>query len=99
MLTSKSMGIALWMTCAAAVFFTIRRIRFARPDGWIGELFTAIISALVLGGTATALDFGGWNELDWRSGLFVIFGSMAVCGATRIRRLFTRRRGDAEKSV
>jgi hypothetical protein len=99
MLTSKSMGIALWMTCAVAVFFTIRRIRFARPDGWIGELLTVSISALVLGGVATALDFGGWNELDWRAGLFVVFGSLAIGGASRVGRLFTRRRGDAEKSV
>jgi len=93
------MGIALWMTCAVAVFFTIRTVRFARPDGWIGELFTAIISALLLGGIATALDFGGWNELDWRAGVFVAFGSFAIAGAIRAGRLFTRSRGDAEKSV
>jgi hypothetical protein len=93
------MGIALWMTCAVAVFFTIRSIRFARPVGWIGELFVVVIGALLLGGVATALDFGGWNELDWRAGLFVLFGSMAVGGASRVGRLFTRRRGDAEKRV
>ncbi|MEA2417233.1 MAG: hypothetical protein QOI58_3890 [Thermoanaerobaculia bacterium] len=87
MLTSKSMGIALWMTCAAAVFFAIRRVRFARPKGWIGELFTVVIGALVLGSVATALDFGGWNELDWRAGLFVLFGSAALAGAIRFARL------------
>ena len=90
------MGIALWMTCAAAVFFAIRNIRFGRPAGWIGELFAAVIGALILGGTATALDFGGWNELDWRAGAFVLLGSLAVSGAIRFGRLFTRRRGDAE---
>jgi hypothetical protein len=84
MLTSKSMGIALWITCAAAVFFTIRNIRFGRPMGWIGELFTVVIGGLVLGGTATALDFGGWNEVDWRAGLFVLFGSSAAAGAIRL---------------
>jgi hypothetical protein len=93
------MGIALWMTCAAAVFFAIRAIRFARPAGWIGELATVAGGTFILGGIATALDFGGWNELDWRAGLFVLFGSMAVGGAIRIGRLFTRRRGDAERSV
>jgi hypothetical protein len=93
------MGIALWMTCAVAVFFTIRSIRFARPVGWIGELVTVVISALVLGGIATALDFGGWNELDWRAGLFVAFGSFAIAGASRVGRLFARSRGDAEKSA
>ena len=90
------MGIALWMTCAAAVFFAIRNIRFGRPAGWIGELFAAVIGALILGGIATALDFGGWNELDWRAGAFVLLGSLAVSGAIRFGRLFTRRRGDAE---
>jgi hypothetical protein len=99
MLTSKSMGIALWMICAVAVFFAMRAIRFARLAGWIGELFIVVLGALILGGIATALDFGGWNELDWRAGLFVLFGTMAVGGASRVGRLFTRRRGDAERSV
>jgi 4-hydroxybenzoate polyprenyltransferase len=99
MLTSKSMGIALWMACAAAVFFAIRYIRFGRPVGWIGELLAIVIGALLLGGVATALDFGGWNEIDWRAGLFVLFGSFAISGASRLGRLFTRRRGDAEKGT
>jgi hypothetical protein len=92
------MGIALWIACAAAVFFAIRNIRFGRPAGWIGELFAALISALLFGAIATALDFGGWNELDWRTGLFVLFGCLFVGGAIRFGRLFTRSRGDAEKS-
>jgi hypothetical protein len=90
------MGIALWITCAAAVFLAIRNIRFGRPAGWVGELLTVTISALILGAIATALDFGGWKELDWRAGLFVLFGCFAVAG---IGRLFTRRRGGAEESA
>jgi hypothetical protein len=93
------MGIALWMTCAAVVFFAIRNIRSGRPAGWIGELFAAAIGALVLGGIATALDFGGWNELDWRAALFVLFGLMAIAATIRVGRLFTRSRGDAEEGV
>jgi hypothetical protein len=93
------MGIALWMICAAAVFFAIRHIRFGRPAGWMGELFAVVIGALVLGGIATALDFGGWNEIDWRAALFVFFGSMGLAGVFRFGRLFTRRRGDAVKGV
>jgi len=99
MLTSKSMGIVLWMACAVAVFFTIRNVRFGRSAGWVAELFATVIGSLILGAIATALDFGGWNELDWRAGLFVFFGSMAIGGVVRVGRLFTRRRGDAEKSV
>jgi hypothetical protein len=99
MLTSKSMGIVLWMACAAAVFFTIRNIRFGRPASWLGEFFGVVIFALILGAVATALDFGGWNEVDWRAGIFVLFGSLAIGGAIRVGRLFTRSRGDAERSV
>lgn len=87
MLTSNPMGIALWMLCAAAVFFTIRYVRFGRPKGWIGELLAIVIGALLLGAIATALDFGGWKEPDWRAALFVLFGSAAVAGAIRFVRL------------
>jgi len=78
------MGIALWMLCAAAVFFTIRNIRVGRPAGWIAELLAVVIAALLLGGIATALDFGGWNELDWRAALFVLFGCLAISGVLRL---------------
>jgi hypothetical protein len=84
MLTSKSMGIALWMTCAVAVFVAIRNVRFGRPVGWIVELFTVVISALLLGGLTTALDFGGWKELDWRAALFVLLGCFAMTGVLRL---------------
>jgi hypothetical protein len=39
---------------------------------------------LALGVTATALDFGGWNEPDWRAGLFVFLGALAAAGAIRL---------------
>jgi hypothetical protein len=81
------MGIGLWMLCAAAVFLVIRRVPFGRPASWITELFTAIVSALALGALATALDFGGWNEPDWRAGLFVLLGTAAITGAVRFIRL------------
>ena len=77
------------MACAIAVFFAIRRIPFGRTASWILELFAVILSALVLGAVATALDFGGWNEPDWRAGLFVLFGSAAIAGAVRLARLTT----------
>ena len=81
------MGIALWMACAAAVFLLIRRVPFGRPPNWIAELLAVILSALVLGALATSLDFGGWNEADWRAGLFVLFGCAAIAGAVRLLRL------------
>jgi nicotinamide riboside transporter PnuC len=80
------MGIALWLGCATVIFFIARSVPYARPRRWIGELVTALISAMALGVTATALDFGGWNEPDWRAALFVIFGVAAIVGAVRLIR-------------
>jgi hypothetical protein len=74
------------MACAAAVFLVIRRVPLGRSASWIAELFAVILSALFLGALATALDFGGWNEPDWRAGLFVLFGSAAIAGAVRLVR-------------
>ena len=78
------MGIALWSGCALVVFFVVRRVPYARPAGWIGELLTALISVLAMGLLATALDFGGWKEPDWRAALFVTFGCAAIIGAIRL---------------
>jgi hypothetical protein len=81
------MGIALWSGCALVVFFLARRVPFARPARWIGELFTALVTAPAMGVAATALDFGGWNEPDWRAALFIFFGAAAIVGAIRITRI------------
>jgi peptidoglycan/LPS O-acetylase OafA/YrhL len=81
------MGIALWMVCAVAVFLVIRRVPFGRPKSWIAELLTSILSGFLLGALATALDFGGWREADWRAALFVLFGCAAIAGAFRLIRL------------
>jgi uncharacterized membrane protein YeaQ/YmgE (transglycosylase-associated protein family) len=81
------MGIALWLGCALVVFFVARRVPHGRPAGWFGELAAAIVSALALGVIATALDFGGWNEADWRAPLFVFLGTAAVVGVLRFRHL------------
>ena len=78
------MGIALWAGGAAVVFFSARRVPFGRPGRWIWELTATLASAMILGLVATSLDFGGWNEPDWRAGLFVLFGSAAVIGIMRL---------------
>lgn len=81
------MGIALWSGCALVVFFVVRSLSYARPAGWIGELFTALIGAPAMGILATALDFGGWKEPDWRAALFVTFGCAAMIAAVRLIRI------------
>jgi len=75
-------GIALWFLCGLAAFAVARVVPFARRRPW-GELTIALLAALALGIAATALDFGGWNELDWRAGVFCFFGSFAGAGAVR----------------
>jgi uncharacterized membrane protein YeaQ/YmgE (transglycosylase-associated protein family) len=81
------MGIALWLGCALVVFFIARRVPHGRPARWFAELFTAIVSALAMGVIATALDFGGWNEADWRAALFSFFGCAAIVGLVRLLRI------------
>jgi hypothetical protein len=81
------MGIALWTGCAAVVFLSARVVPFGRSRRWIWELIASLAGAFLLGALATALDFGGWNEPDWRGGLFVFFGSAAVIGVMRIATL------------
>ncbi len=78
------MGIALWLGCALAVFFLARTVPFARTARWLVELIAALASAIALGALATALDFGGWNEADWRAGVFVLFGAAAIVGFVRL---------------
>ncbi len=77
------MGIALWMACALVLFAAARFVPFGRPVRWIGELSTALTSAMLFGFLATYLDFGGWNELEWRAGVFVFFGAATVVGVVR----------------
>jgi predicted MFS family arabinose efflux permease len=81
------MGIALWTACSLLVFAAARFVPPGRTAQWIGELAAALVSAMIFGLLATYFDFGGWNELDWRAGLFVFFGAAAVIAISRIVRL------------
>jgi hypothetical protein len=93
------MGIALWIGCAAAVFFSARYVSHARPARWIGELILAPASAIVFGLAATALDFGGWNEPDWRAALFVFFGTAAAIGMKRLAAVVGRGSGVGDRNA
>ena len=48
------------------------------------ELVLAIVTAFLLGGAASALDFGGWREPDWRAGAFAFAGSFACVALLRV---------------
>ena len=81
------MGIALWMLSGLTAFAAGRFVTAGRPAGFAGELMTALLTAFIAGLLATALDFGGWGELDWRAGSFVFLCALAAIGATRATRL------------
>lgn len=84
------MGIALWLLCGAVAFAASRAIAAGRTPRYAGELVAALVVAFAAGVAATALDFGGWNELDWRAGLFAILCSSAGIAGARIVRLARR---------
>ena len=86
------MGVALWLLCGAAVVATSRMIAAGRPARVIKELFLVVIASAMAGLAATALDFGGWGELDWRAGAFVILCDFAAIGISRSIRMTVMRR-------
>ncbi|MEO6260848.1 MAG: hypothetical protein ABIP63_10875, partial [Thermoanaerobaculia bacterium] len=80
------MGIALWIGAGALASLIAWRIRPMRPRWWWLEPALSLAVALLLGTLATALDFGGWSEPDWRAGIFVFAGSFAAIAGSRIIR-------------
>ena len=77
------MGAAMWFATGVAAFVVARIIPLRRTKRWIPELIVSVVGALLFGVAATALDFGGWNEPDWRCGVFTTLGALAALGATR----------------
>ena len=86
------MGIALWLLCGVAVVAASRAIAAGRPEHFGGELLLAIAVSFLAGLGATSLDFGGWGEVDWRAGAFVILCAAAAIGCSRAIRLAMTRR-------
>lgn len=88
---ARFMGLGLWIAAGLAAWVVARLIPFARPKFWLVELALSILAAVLLGVAATAGDFGGWREPDWRAGLFAFFGAFAVAGVFRLVTIFRRR--------
>ena len=85
------MGVGLWIATGLVAWIIARIIPMGRTKPWSAELALAMIAAVLLGLAATAGDFGGWREVDWRAGLFAFFGSFAVLGVFRLVTIFRRR--------
>jgi len=79
------MGVAVWLAAGGAAFFVARIVPAGRRTA--AEAIAAIVAAAGAGVAATALDFGGWNEPDWRAGLFVFCCAGATIGVIRLIRL------------
>ena len=77
------MGIVLWAAAGIVAFLVARIVPVGRGRAWIAELLVALGASLLLGALATALDFGGWRELDWRAGVFALLGALAAVGFVR----------------
>lgn len=77
------MGIASWAVSGIAAFVVARIVPFSRQAHWKTELVTALVVAVAAGLAATALDFGGWNELDWRPIAFSFFAASTLVGIVR----------------
>ena len=77
------MGAALWITSALSVFLVARIVPPGRNKNYLMELIVAIAAGAAFGLAATALDFGGWRDTDWRAIVFVLFGTAAATGAQR----------------
>lgn len=80
------MGILVWVASGALAFGIARIIPIGARHRWPGELIASTLTAVGFGLLATALDFGGWNEPDWRAALFALFGALAAVALTRARR-------------
>jgi len=79
-------GVNLWMLAGGTAFALARFI----PAGGMpkAEAVATFVVANLAGLAATALDFGGWRDPDWRAGVFVF---CCVAAALATIRLFALR--------
>ena len=77
-------GPVLWLAAGLVAWTTARIVPAGRTARWGGELAAAAIAGLACGIGATALDFGGWREPDWRAVAFAFLGALAAAGLYRL---------------
>ena len=74
----------MWLFSGVAAFGAARIIPFLKERRWVAELLTAVVAGALSGLVATALDFGGWSELDWRAAVFAFTGAFAAIAVVRL---------------
>jgi hypothetical protein len=77
----------MWLGAGIVVAMLARRVPYGRPAARAPEGLAGVAASLGAGMAATALDFGGWRELDWRAGLFAAMCAIAVIGIVRAIRV------------
>ena len=80
----------MWVIAGAGAFALARLCRAGRPGGWVLEASMSLLAAAAAGRAATALEFGGGQEPDWRAGTFAFLVSLGAIGLTRAIRLLRR---------
>jgi hypothetical protein len=74
------------MACGIVACVIARIVPSLRRTQWLSELLLSLMTAAAAGLGATALDFGGWNEADWRAGVFAFACSFALIAWVRVMR-------------
>lgn len=73
----------MWIIAGLGAFAGARLIRAGQPQGWLMEGSLSLIVAVAAGLAATALDFGGWQEPEWRAGAFAFAAAFGAIGLGR----------------
>ncbi|HXI14092.1 MAG TPA: hypothetical protein VNM92_15825 [Thermoanaerobaculia bacterium] len=81
------MGVLTWVVSALLAALLCRLVPAGRPLRRLGEFVVACVVATMAGLLATALDFAGWNEPDWRAALFCFLCALAAVGILRMTKI------------
>ena len=82
------MGLTLWFAAGATAWILARFVPAGRTG--LSEGAAALLACAMAGTAATAMDFGGWNEPDWRAGVFCFCCAAAAIAMVRLVRLARR---------
>ena len=77
----------VWILAGAGAAAIARLVRAGRTTGFLIEALVSVIAGVAAGLAATALDFGGWREPDWRAGTFCLLVAIAAIGLFRLVRM------------
>ena len=77
----------MWIVAGVGAALLARLAEAGRTRGWFLEVVVGAVAAAAAGLAATAMDFGGWREPDWRSGLFCFFVALSAVGILRLVRI------------